>query len=246
METNETTDAPVEDTTSSATEDAPAQDVAEETTDELLAGKFKEVPELERSYKELESSYGKLKRERAPEAPESYDFSFENDAEFTATLPEGYSLSEDPLVEAMSPIFKDANLTQEQVDKITKGWIGNELASVPNAEEEMSKLGSESEALLKGANSFLERNFTEEERGLVSGLESTADGIRLLNKMASIISTNKVIPTDASTGTGVDLSDLRSKADALRATPHFKNKPDLMKEYDGITRKIAEIELRSA
>lgn len=92
-------------------------------------------------------------QQQATAVPEAYSFS---------NLPEGYSLSEDQLA-AVTPVFKELGLTQEQADKLiafdAKRALEAQGATEQAAVEHRNKLVGEWETTLRGDKDFGGANF---------------------------------------------------------------------------------------
>ena len=99
-------------------------DIADLSNDEgLIFGKYKDAMAAQEAFKTLESENGRLRREKSPEAPEEYVFDYSGDEDMAKIVPEGYDFGEDPLVQHMTPVFKEGKFTQDQVDMATKAWL---------------------------------------------------------------------------------------------------------------------------
>lgn len=129
------TDAPVEDTVSTQTseadvqtnneapEAAPAQEEQPETNatdtaeEKLYAGKYKTVDDLEKSYQELQSKFGKETSEKA---------------ELTRILNEAFTT--DPATETQTDVYEEANPLAEKVERIERqGAVQNFIFAHPDA-----------------------------------------------------------------------------------------------------------------
>lgn len=214
------------------------EDSADTDEPELIFGKYKDMEAATSAFKELESQIGKLKRERMPEAPEEYNLDFSEDAEL-ADMMKDYNLKEDPLMEAMLPVFKEANITDEQARGLIKAQLMFNKLQDMDAESykkaELEKLGSEYESINTNLVSYAKRNLTPEEQETFMSLASNAEAFKLLNKL---IDKPSAIPTKANETTGIDKSELEAKARAMRADPNFFTNQDLQKRYNDIMVKL--------
>lgn len=207
-------------------------------TPELIFGKYKDMEAATSAFKELESQIGKLKRERAPEAPEEYNLDFSEDAELSETLKD-YDLKQDPLLEAMLPVFKEAKLTDEQARGLIKAQLMfNKMQDIDAdgyKKAELEKLGSEYESMNANLVAYAKRNLSPEEQETFMSLANNAESFKLL---AKLVDKPSAIPTKANDTSGVDKSEIEAKAKAMRADPNFLTNDALQKRYNELMLKL--------
>lgn len=210
----------------------------------LVFGKYKDISAAQDAFKTLESENGRLRREKSPEAPEEYSYDFSTSDDMKDIIPEGFDIKEDPLMQAMAPVFKDANVSQEQMQNIIKGWLSFEQSMVPVQEEEMAKLGQDANKIVSEVQSFVKKNFNESEQQRLEAMAVTADDTRLLHKMAKIMAGTKSIPSgDSESFSGESSAELYNKAWALKKkTDNFQFNMDAQREYDAILEKAIKVE----
>jgi len=191
-------------------------DLADE--DGMVFGKYKDATAAREAFKKLESENGKLRREKTPTAPEEYEYSFGSDEDMKDIVPEDFDFSEDPLVQAMEPVFKDNNFTQDQVTAATKAWLQFQSASQTDPKAEMEALGTKATELIQGAQDFRDlKDFSTEEQSIIEGWATTGDEVKLINKIKKMMGGEKTIPTDgARLESGKSSKELYSEAFALK------------------------------
>lgn len=181
--------------TAPAEEQAPetnTPDASGESSAELILGKFKDQDALIESYKSLETKL----REKRPEAPEAYDFSFDDNIELSSLAKE-IDFATDPLASKMIAKFKEANLPQEQASALIGEYLSYIKSTLPDPGEEIKKLGSDSDNLLRTAR-YAMTGLSPEATQAFEELTSTANGVKALNELVGKYR-EKGIP-DASTG----------------------------------------------
>lgn len=211
----------------------------------LIFGKYKDSVAAMEAFKNLESENGRLRREKAPEAPESYVYDFSEDEDLKGIIPEEYSFDDDPLVQHMEPVFKEGNFTQDQVSMATKAWLQYQAASMPDPKAEMEALGADADALIKGAQAFRNmKEFSNEEREIIEGWATTAAEVQILNKIKKMATAQKTIPTS-----GAEKAPMKSSAELYqeafaykRSTPNFAYNSDAQKVYDEMMNKAVSAE----
>ena len=196
----------------------------------LYAGKYKSVEALEKGYREL----SKHLHETRPQAPESYDFSF------IEAHVDGANLQEDPLVTALAPVMQAHHITQQQAEALFATYLETVQAQLPDVTVEKEKLGPQADTILSQLDGFLQRYCNAPEHAMAAQLATTADGVRLLHKLARL-SGEKPLPANAQ-ATAHTADDLRSKAAQMLADPTLAQDPAKQRQYHALWEKIARLE----
>lgn len=226
------------------------------STEELILGKFKDTDELTSGYTELEKQYGKLKREKAPEAPESYEITFSEMEEFAEykdfLTPD--ALKDNPHLDAIMPALKKHDVTQEAFNDIVGAYFKVDVASLGDAKSQFQSLGDEGGQMLTEVQRWISK-FPEAEQEQFSGLGLavdgimpgfTADNLKLAHKIMSM-SGDKSIPDKAVETVKVSHTELLNKAAELkRNTPNFELNTQVQAEYEKLMTRAAEIELKQS
>lgn len=225
-----------------ANQAAEGDTAAVDTNGELILGKFKDYAALEGAYKNLESEFGTLRRQKSPEIPEKYEYNFSEDPDLKRVIPEGYDFSTDPMVQHLEPVFKDLKLTQEQVAGLTKAKIMFDAQNQIDPGEELKKLGPEGHDTIKAVETFVSRNLSPEEQVIAAQVASTAEGVKLLHKLSRIANTS--IPKEAQKGPQLSRKELLAQAQEIRSQPRFDLDLKAKQQVEAIYRTVAEMDLK--
>jgi hypothetical protein len=190
MENNliDTVDAPIETTpNNNLIDNNVSQDVSYWLADNVPAQnkevpewfnnkKYKTVEQQAKAYKELEKKLGTFQG-----APEKYNLEIEG---FTP----------DELYNRVSNVAKDLNMSNDGFKKLFNTYksYNDEINSTFNATDkakqitEYNKLGVNASEIIKGVKTWADNNFSENELPLLKQIASTADGIKLLEKLRGL------------------------------------------------------------
>jgi len=167
----------------------PAAEGEQTTSPETMyADKFTSVGELEKSYKELESTFSKKLG------------AFEG-------APEEYSISDELLTDDAKPVFEFASqwgrenqLSNEGMENLVKGFTEFQVKQTDeNMKAEYNKLGSDAEARLTNARQFLESNLGEDGARALGGALTSAAAVEALEKLIASSKSPSAAPTNVST-----------------------------------------------
>lgn len=176
---------------------------------QLFLGKYKTIKDVFDGYKALT---GKL-RERVPEAPEKVeDYAFE----FADEALKDYRLTvEDPMWGKLAPIFKEANVSQEQAQKIVEGYLKAALDDKADLESERQKLGAEAEQVIGAVVSFAQKRGTPGAAALAELAGQSAEALKELHALVQA-SGERSIPGKLDGVQGRSPEDLKAEAFAYR------------------------------
>ena len=167
------------------------------------------VEELGASYKALEQKLGMrtedlvrqvqedYENQRKSSVPESYEVRLPE-------VPEDVEITVDPeqeLVKSWQQICRDNGLSQEVFDQGVAAFVNNEIAGLPNLQEEMAKLGDNARERIEAADLWSKKYLSTDAYNAVANLASTAEGVKALEEIMSL-SRNKPLPN---TNTVVDV-----------------------------------------
>ena len=115
-----------------------------------------------------------------------------------------------PIVQWWKETAKANGLNQEQFDKGVSMFVENAIASLPNPQIEMQKLGDSAKQRIESTELWSKKNLSPSTYSVISGIASTAEGIEALEEIMKL-SQNSPIP-NSSTYMDVtpDLNDLKS------------------------------------
>lgn len=211
-----------------------------ETQEEkLLAGKYKTVEDLEKGYSEL----SKKVREKAPEAPEEYKYEFDSEDERLQIALKDWNPSEDPLVQALDPLFKKHNLSQEAVAEIAQAYLGMAVEGQVDPGEERKKLGADADKVISRVEQFVNNRFSAEEQQIAASVAETAEGLKFLNKLVDM-TRERPVPAEAQQGPMKSPEELEQQAHALRKEPNFMSNPKMQKQYEELMDKAMMAKLK--
>ena len=196
-----------------------AETVAPEAAPEkVYAGKYKTVDDLEKGYKETskyareQAALAKEYQGKIPTAPEKYTFDFTGVAGLEdATIDES-----SPDIAGMLPVFKELNLTQDQVSKLVSAHMLNTAAMVQTPEQIKEKLGANADVIVNKLQAFTSKLPIEDQR-TVQALADTAEGVDFLYR--HLIGQELGVPAQA----GVSGSTAKSAADLKAEAFKYKN-----------------------
>jgi hypothetical protein len=198
-----------------------------------IFGKYTDSIAAQEAFKKLESENGRLRREKSPEAPESYVYDFSGDEDLSSIIPEDYKFEDDPLIQHMEPVFKEGNFTQDQVNLATKAWLQYQAASRTDPKAELEKLGDNADNVIRAAQEFMSNKaFNESEQAIIESWGTTAEEVQLLNKIKKMATPNSTIPSKASSGPIKSSAELYSEAKELRNKPNFSNDTNAQRLYE--------------
>lgn len=236
----------VETPTEEQASEAPAEEVANDDAGELIFGKFKDMDAATEGYKTLESENGKLRRERAPEAPEVYEYNFTEDNDLKDVVPQDFDFANDPLLKQLEPAFKELNITQEQASKLVGEYLKYEVSLQTNPADELAKLGPNGNQVVEDVKNFSQKHFNEEEQAILQQWATTGEATSLLHKISKMSKGSASIPSgnDGSANTVQKSSDeLFLQAQELRrSTKGFEFNSDAKNRYEALMQKAIEAE----
>lgn len=177
------------------------------------------VEELGASYKALEQKLGMrtedlvkqvqedYENQRKSSVPESYEVRLPQD------IPEDVEITVDPeqdLVKSWQQICKDNGLSQEVFDQGVAAFVNNEIAGLPNLQEEMSKLGDNAKERIEAADLWSKKYLSTDSYNAIANMAATAEGVKALEEIMSL-SRNKPLPnTNTVVDVELDERDLQS------------------------------------
>ncbi len=210
----------------------------ESDSEKLLAGKYKNVEELEKGYKEL----SKMARENKVEIPDEYSFDM-SELEGFETVEIN---KEDPFLQDMVGVFKQAGISDQQASVLVANFNKLQGMSDVDPEKEMSKLGEDAKVVIPEIERFFAKNkanFSEEELTSIASMTTTADGVRAINRMINMTH-SKPVPTDDTKPIAAESSaDLFAKAFELKDTGKLDQGKHHRDEYQRLMNRASEAKL---
>lgn len=203
LDTEATTEAPVEDQVETTEQSAEA-DAAEE----LLAGKYKTAEDLESAYKSLESKIGEKEdaiRERLKEEmsqPKEGVPLSAGEYELPDFVDESEAVGNEALKSWSEHCFENG-YSNEEFQKGLELYM-NSMPQEPDLEKEASNLGDNATARIESASLFANKFFPEEAMPAIERMCEGADGIIALE---AIMAAMKEPAMGAPTGTADAISE---------------------------------------
>lgn len=209
--------------------------------DGLIFGKYKDSVAATEAFKKLESENGRLRREKTPEAPESYKFNFKDDPDVSDVYGEDYDFDSDPMYQAMDPVFKEAKLSQEQADKIVKGFGLVQKSQRVDVDAELEKLGSDGPQVIAEVEQFVQKNYSAKDQDILASIATSAEGVQFIknNLMKS-----KTMPGENINTTTESSSDLFVKAQEIRKSENFEYDTAAIARYEKIMDEAIKLQGR--
>ena len=203
------------------------------------------VEELGASYKALEKRLGMrtdelskqiredLEAERKSSVPESYEIRLPE-------LPDTVEVNVDPeqeLVKTWQEICRSNGLSQEVFDQGVAAFVNNEVAALPNLQEEMGKLGDNARERIEAADLWSKKYLSTESYDVIANLASTAEGVKAIEEIMSL-SRNKPLPN---TNTVIDVelqeNDLRAMMQDPRYWDQARRDPNYVRKVQDLYAK---------
>lgn len=240
--TEESVEAPKE----TSTEEKPSgSDGLSLVPDTLLAGKYKTVTELESGYKEQRAYVDELRKEvetssKTVEVPNEYKLDFSTDDDLKDLKVD----MEDPQLQTMFPIFKDAGLSQDQVNKIMGGYYKDLQARIPSVEEEKKKLGPEADVMIDKLTKYASQ-LSKEDQTIMQNISETATGVDFMYRF--LVNIEKNIPSSLQSAplkTGEELVDEAFEYRRKHETSIGFNK-DQQQHYDKLMKRGLSLQVQN-
>lgn len=176
------------------------------------------VEELGASYKALEQKLGMrtedlvrqvqedYENQRKSSVPESYEVRLPE-------IPEDVEITVDPeqeLVKSWQQICRDNGLSQEVFDQGVAAFVNNEIAGLPNLQEEMAKLGDNARERIEAADLWSKKYLSTDAYDAIANLASTAEGVKALEEIMSLSRSKPLPNTNTVIDVELDERDLQS------------------------------------
>lgn len=176
------------------------------------------VEELGASYKALEQKLGMrtedlikqvqedYENQRKSSVPESYEVRIPE-------VPEDVEITVDPeqeLVKSWQQICRDNGLSQEVFDQGVAAFVNNEIAGLPNLQEEMAKLGDNARERIEAADLWSKKYLSTDAYDAIANLASTAEGVKALEEIMSLSRSKPLPNTNTVIDVELDERDLQS------------------------------------
>jgi len=171
-----------------------------------------------------------LEQERLGKVPEEYKVN-------VPELPENVdvSVSEDmEIVQWWKDTAKQNGLSQEQFDEGVKVFIDNAMATLPDVNAEMQKLGDNSKERVEAAELWSKKNLSPESYNTFSSIASTAEGVKAIEEIMKMTKDSPMPTTPTQVSVTPDLGDLKS----MMNDPRYY---DSNKRDDSYIKRVTEL-----
>jgi len=198
----------------------------ESTRPEYISEKFWDndrgevnVESLSTSYNALEKKLGQrtdelskqirtdVEQERNAKIPEKYEIKLPDN------IPEDIQIdvSEDqPLLKWWGDKAKSMGLSQEEYNEGINTFVQNEIAGLPDIEQEKLNLGDNAKQRIESTDLWAKKHLSEEGYNTIAKIASTANGVKALEEIMSL-NKNPVMPqTPTAVEAKPTIDDLRS------------------------------------
>jgi basic membrane lipoprotein Med (substrate-binding protein (PBP1-ABC) superfamily) len=171
-----------------------------------------------------------LEQERLGKTPEEYKINLPE-------LPENVdvSVSDDmEIVQWWKDTAKKNGLSQEQFDEGVNVFITNAMATLPNVNTEMEKLGDSSKERVEAAELWSKKNLSPEAYNTFSSIASTAEGVKAIEEIMTMTKDSPMPTTPTQVSVTPDLVDLKS----MMNDPRYY---DSNKRDDSYIKRVTEL-----
>jgi len=171
-----------------------------------------------------------LEQERLGKTPEEYKVNLPE-------LPENVdvSVSDDmEIVQWWKDTAKKNGLSQEQFDEGVNVFITNAMATLPNVNTEMEKLGDSSKERVEAAELWSKKNLSPEAYNTFSSIASTAEGVKAIEEIMTMTKDSPMPTTPTQVSVTPDLVDLKS----MMNDPRYY---DSNKRDDSYIKRVTEL-----
>ena len=171
-----------------------------------------------------------LEQERLGKVPEEYKVN-------VPELPENVdvSVSDDmEIVQWWKDTAKQNGLSQEQFDEGVKVFIDNAMATLPDVNAEMQKLGDNSKERVEAAELWSKKNLSPESYNTFSNIASTAEGVKAIEEIMKMTKDSPMPTTPTQVSVTPDLGDLKS----MMNDPRYY---DSNKRDDSYIKRVTEL-----
>lgn len=246
VDDNATNTAPV----TTDAQEQPASDKPEFVQDKFWNADRKEVnlENLASSYNALEKKLGSrtedlskqirtdLEQEKLGKTPEEYKVNLPE-------LPENVdvSVSDDmEIVQWWKDTAKKNGLSQSQFDEGVNAFVNNAMATLPDINGEMEKLGDNAKERIEAGELWSKKNLSPESYSTFSSLAATADGVKVIEEIMKLTKDSPIPTTPTQVSVTPNEDDLKSMLQDPRYWDSSKRDPGYVKRVTELYEKAYE------
>jgi hypothetical protein len=219
---------------------------------EFIQDKFWDVERNEVNLENLASSYNSLEKklgsrtedlskqiredlemEKLKSAPEEYKVNLPE-------LPENVdvSVSDDmEIVQWWKDTAKKNGLSQDQFDQGVEMFVNNAIATLPDMNAEMQKLGDNAKERVEAAELWSKKNLSPESYQTFSSVASTAEGVKVIEEIMKMTKDSPMPSTPTQVSVAPNLQDLKSMINDPRYYDSNRRDPAYVKRVEELFEK---------
>jgi len=184
------------------------EDLSKQIREDLEMEKLKSAPE---EYKV-----------NLPELPENVDVSVSDDME---------------IVQWWKDTAKKNGLSQEQFDQGVEMFVNNAIATLPDMNAEMQKLGDNARERVEAAELWSKKNLSPESYQTFSNVASTAEGVKVIEEIMKMTKDSPMPSTPTQVSVAPNLQDLKSMINDPRYYDSNRRDPAYVKRVEELFEK---------
>ena len=242
----------VDDNATNAPVTTDSQEQTAVTKPEFVQDKFWDADRKEVNLENLASSYNALEKklgsrtedlskqirqdleqEKLSKAPEEYKVNLPE-------LPENVdvSVSDDmELVQWWKDTAKQNGLSQEQFDQGVNAFVNNAVATLPDVNSEMEKLGDNAKERIEASELWSKKHLSPEAYNTFSSLAATADGVKVIEEIMKLTKDSPIPTTPTQVSVTPNEDDLKSMLKDPRYWDSSKRDPAYVKRVTELYEK---------
>jgi hypothetical protein len=184
------------------------EDLSKQIREDLEMEKLKSAPE---EYKV-----------NLPELPENVDVTVSDDME---------------IVQWWKDTAKKNGLSQEQFDQGVEMFVNNAMATLPDMNAEMQKLGDNAKERVEAAELWSKKNLSPESYQTFSNVASTAEGVKVIEEIMKMTKDSPMPSTPTQVSVAPNLQDLKSMINDPRYYDSNRRDPAYVKRVEELFEK---------
>jgi len=184
------------------------EDLSKQIREDLEMEKLKSAPE---EYKV-----------NLPELPENVDVTVSDDME---------------IVQWWKDTAKKNGLSQEQFDQGVEMFVNNAIATLPDMNAEMQKLGDNAKERVEAAELWSKKNLSPESYQTFSNVASTAEGVKVIEEIMKMTKDSPMPSTPTQVSVAPNLQDLKSMINDPRYYDSNRRDPAYVKRVEELFEK---------
>ena len=184
------------------------EDLSKQIREDLEMEKLKSAPE---EYKV-----------NLPELPENVDVTVSDDME---------------IVQWWKDTAKKNGLSQEQFDQGVEMFVNNAIATLPDMNAEMQKLGDNAKERIEAAELWSKKNLSPDAYNTFSSVASTAEGVKAIEEIMKLTKDSPIPTTPTQVSVTPDIQDLKSMLNDPRYYDSNQRDPAYVKRVEQLFEK---------